>query len=405
MTAQSRATRRLGRAQVRRCSTPNPRASIAVASSGPAADREHEQREHLPAEDAGPAQDAVVPQAARPPGQAEHPPLLGEHAEQPQRRQRRQHEPVRQPEDLGEARRRGRSGRSSRRGRRRAARSRGCAAMIGGRRRSREPVVTVSGPAGSRTAPPSGAEQRGEHARPGSRRAAPPSRRAAAPAGRARTRAARRPPAPAPTPAVTTSTVSDERERDDERDRRASPPGSRGRSPPGGDAGGRRQPVVAGTSQPDHESSHRRASAPPGPAGSARSPRRPRPSGGRRPGRRRGWRRTSAAPSAASPSRSATSSAQVRASWPNVGSSSTSSRGRVASTVATDSRRCSPPDSVNGFAFARCARRSRSSSSSRRARDVVRRDAGPARAERRARRRPWWRGTGAAGPGTPCRSG
>ena len=49
---------------------------------------------------------------------------------------------------------------------------------------------------------------------------------------------------------------------------------------------------------------------------------------------------------------SATSSAQVRASCPKVGSSSTSTRGAVASAAATVSRRFSPPESVYGFASA-----------------------------------------------------
>ena len=59
---------------------------------------------------------------------------------------------------------------------------------------------------------------------------------------------------------------------------------------------------------------------------------------------RRGWRRPRAVPASSSSASRAASSAQVRASCPKVGSSSTSSRGRVASAVATDSRRCSPPD-------------------------------------------------------------
>ena len=62
---------------------------------------------------------------------------------------------------------------------------------------------------------------------------------------------------------------------------------------------------------------------------------------------------TTADPSSRSRASSATSSDHVRASWPNVGSSSTSTRGAVASAVATVSRRFSPPESVNGFASAR----------------------------------------------------
>ena len=45
---------------------------------------------------------------------------------------------------------------------------------------------------------------------------------------------------------------------------------------------------------------------------------------------------------------------------PKVGSSSTSRGGAVASAVATERRRCSPPESVNGFAAARWVRCSRS---------------------------------------------
>ena len=58
----------------------------------------------------------------------------------------------------------------------------------------------------------------------------------------------------------------------------------------------------------------------------------------------------------------------MRASWPNVGSSSTSTRGAVASAAATVSRRFSPPDSVYGFASASVSSRRRSSSSSTRRR-------------------------------------
>ncbi len=58
----------------------------------------------------------------------------------------------------------------------------------------------------------------------------------------------------------------------------------------------------------------------------------------------------------------ATSSAQVRASCPKVGSSSTSTRGLVAMAAATVSRRFSPPESVYGLAAARWARRRRASS-------------------------------------------
>ena len=72
-------------------------------------------------------------------------------------------------------------------------------------------------------------------------------------------------------------------------------------------------------------------------------------------------------PPAASSRSSATTSAQVRASCPKVGSSSTSTRGRAASTAPTDSRRCSPPDRVYGLALASGARPSRSSSSPTRA--------------------------------------
>ncbi len=63
----------------------------------------------------------------------------------------------------------------------------------------------------------------------------------------------------------------------------------------------------------------------------------------------------------------ATSSAQVRASWPKVGSSRISTRGLVAIAAATVRRRFSPPESVYGFAAPRCASRRRVSSSSTRA--------------------------------------
>ena len=56
-----------------------------------------------------------------------------------------------------------------------------------------------------------------------------------------------------------------------------------------------------------------------------------------------------------------TSSAQVAGSWPNVGSSSSRIPGSRASAVPTLSRRCSPPESVNGSAAARWDRCRRSS--------------------------------------------
>src|SRR5262249_45143792 len=73
---------------------------------------------------------------------------------------------------------------------------------------------------------------------------------------------------------------------------------------------------------------------------------------------------TTAHPSSRSLASRSSSSSQVRRSWPNVGSSSTSTRGAVARAVATLSRRCSPPDSVYGVAPARWASRSRDSRSS-----------------------------------------
>ncbi len=54
----------------------------------------------------------------------------------------------------------------------------------------------------------------------------------------------------------------------------------------------------------------------------------------------------------------------VTESCPKVGSSSMRMRGGVASTVATLSRRCSPPESVYGLARASLARSRRSSSAS-----------------------------------------
>ena len=80
----------------------------------------------------------------------------------------------------------------------------------------------------------------------------------------------------------------------------------------------------------------------------------PSRSSARAPTRSASWVTTATAqpPARCSASR-VTSSRQVAASWPKVGSSSTSTRGAVASAVATDSRRCWPPDSVYGLASAK----------------------------------------------------
>src|SRR6185312_4071873 len=75
---------------------------------------------------------------------------------------------------------------------------------------------------------------------------------------------------------------------------------------------------------------------------------------------------TTELPASSSSARSATSSCQVRESCPKVGSSSTSTLGAVASTVATESRRFSPPERVNGLAPASASSRSRASNRSTR---------------------------------------
>ena len=72
--------------------------------------------------------------------------------------------------------------------------------------------------------------------------------------------------------------------------------------------------------------------------------------------RGRASRRRCHVPSHATRRAGGRSSPQVRRSWPKVGSSSTRSDGAVASAVATDSRRFSPPERVNGFAAARRVR-------------------------------------------------
>ena len=80
-----------------------------------------------------------------------------------------------------------------------------------------------------------------------------------------------------------------------------------------------------------------------------------------------------------------------------VGSSRASRRGRVAIAVATESRRCSPPLSVNGFAAASRSSRSRpSSSSTRRSTSAASTPArrGPiASSSRTVEATSWWRGS------------
>ena len=69
-----------------------------------------------------------------------------------------------------------------------------------------------------------------------------------------------------------------------------------------------------------------------------------------------------AVPRPSSSRSSRASSRQVLASWPKVGSSRIRTCGPAASTVATESRRFSPPERVKGLASARCSSRSRASS-------------------------------------------